>query len=158
MKSLNWAGRTGHDKVPGGNRRPVPENSGAQSAFFTCWLGLTAQRQRLFEALGCDTSRQRASVQVLGAPTPPASAIIARNRRVDLQDFPRTLSSNKHTSQPAMPAQKSDSRPATSQWHGTAPRHQATAVALEGGGVGCLVVTDKVQHHINVGRRKLDKT
>lgn len=43
MKSLNWAGRTGHDdKVPDGNRRPVPENSGAQSAFFTCWLGLSA--------------------------------------------------------------------------------------------------------------------
>lgn len=94
LKSLDWSGQ-----VPGGNRRPVPENSGAQSAFFTCWLGphcQTAQRKRLFEALARDTSRPGAGARRSLLATPPASAIIARNGRVVLQDSPSIYRAAEH--------------------------------------------------------------
>lgn len=125
-------GRAGHVKVPGGNRRPVPENSGAQSAFSHVGQAFAAQNQRLFEALAGDTSRPGAGA---GSSHPTSLCHHCQEWTRRPARFPEHLSSSRAHQPAGQPAQRCDSRPYSTCKTCTpkAPRHQATAVPIYGG-------------------------
>lgn len=121
--------RAGHDKVPGGNRRPVPENSGAQSAFSHVGQAFAAQNQRLFEALAGDTSRPGAGA---GSSHPTSLCHHCQEWTRRPARFPEHLSSSRAHRPARRPGQRCDSRPYSTCKTCTpiAPRHQATACRL----------------------------
>lgn len=66
-------------------------------------------------------------VRHIMAPTPPASAIIARNGRVDVQDFPEYCRAAEHTSQQAQRSRLTPSNAQCGQCGQCATRHSSAA-------------------------------